>query len=94
MPRFVQRLAALVLSASPILGFAKEPVTEPVVMSAGPFGVRRSVAYVVVDSAPRAVGAPVSYPYGWFGAAPHATERWTHTGYYYSYKDLRILRGR
>ena len=60
----------------------------------GFFAARRPVPYVVVDSVPRPAFAPASYPYGWFGAAPHATVRWTHTDYYNNYTDVRILRGR
>jgi hypothetical protein len=37
---------------------------------------------------------PRVYPYGWFGAAPHATNSWTHTYYYDNYRDNRISRGR
>jgi len=35
-----------------------------------------------------------TYPYGWFGAAPHTTQRWTNGGYYDNYVDTYILRGR
>jgi hypothetical protein len=38
--------------------------------------------------------APTVYPYGWFGAAPHASNSWTHTYYYDNYRDYRVLRGR
>lgn len=37
---------------------------------------------------------PHTYPYGWFGAAPHASNSWTHTYYYDNYRDYRVLRGR
>lgn len=35
-----------------------------------------------------------SYPYGWFGAAMHTTQRWTNGGYYDNYVEGRTLRGR
>lgn len=37
---------------------------------------------------------PHTYPYGWFGAAPHASNSWKHTSYYDNYRDYRVLRGR
>jgi hypothetical protein len=35
-----------------------------------------------------------TYPYGWFGAAMHTTQRWTNGGYYDNYVEGRTLRGR
>jgi hypothetical protein len=90
----VRLLAALIVAASSAFAAAGEPVVVQVTPSSGFFAARRPVAYAVVDTVPRATYAPASYPYGWFGAAPHATVRWSHTDYYGNYTDVRILRGR
>jgi hypothetical protein len=92
MPDLARLLTTLAILAASVVAAAGEPTTV-----AGPhgyFSVRRAVPYAVVDTVPRTTYAPVPYPYGWFGAAPHATVRWTHTDYYRNYTDVRFLRGR
>jgi hypothetical protein len=93
MPYLTGLLTTLAIIASSAIAAAGEPATVAVPPN-GYFPVRRVVPYAVVDTEPRTMYAPAPYPYGWFGAAPHATVRWTHTDYYRNYTDVRFLRGR
>ena len=98
-------LAVALMSASLQAGY---PVSSRLARQAdGPYQPRTN-RYIVVDPTPPAgalahdgatpqwtrhnVAAP-AYPYGWFGVRA-ATNRWSHTGYYDDYTDMRITRGR